>query len=48
MEKMSEILESFLEPYTDTSYDRNMLQMAFSIGVMAWNISLQSEIFREN
>jgi hypothetical protein len=38
--KMSEVLEDFVEPYSDDRLDKHGLEMLFSMGIMAWNIAL--------
>ena len=38
--KMSEVLEDFVEPYTDSTLNKHGLEMLFSMGVLAWNIAL--------
>ena len=38
--KMSEVLEDFIEPYTDDSLNKHGLQMLISMGILAWNIAL--------
>jgi hypothetical protein len=38
--KMSEVLEDFVEPYTDDTLNKHGLEMLFSMGVLAWNIAL--------
>jgi hypothetical protein len=38
--KMSEVLEDFVEPYTDDTLNKHGLEMLFSMGILAWNIAL--------
>jgi hypothetical protein len=38
--KMSEVLEDFVEPYTDGTLNKHGLEMLFSMGALAWNIAL--------
>jgi hypothetical protein len=38
--KMSEVLEDFVEPYADSTLNKQGLEMLFSMGVLAWNIAL--------
>jgi hypothetical protein len=41
--KMSEVLENFVSPYTDVAYNKQGLEMLFSMGILAWNIALMPE-----
>lgn len=38
--KMSEVLENFVDPFSDVRLDKHRLKMLFSIGIMAWNIAI--------
>jgi hypothetical protein len=38
--KMSEVLEHFVDPYSDDRLDKHGLEMLFSMGIMAWNIAM--------
>jgi hypothetical protein len=40
MVKMSEVLEDFIEPYSDDSLNKHGLEMLLTMGMLAWNIAL--------
>ncbi|NJN86576.1 MAG: hypothetical protein HC881_10030 [Leptolyngbyaceae cyanobacterium SL_7_1] len=42
-EKMSAVLEAFVEPYLDEATNRDEQQMLFSFAVIAWNMALLPE-----
>lgn len=46
-EKMSEVLEEFVEPFRDREADADSYRMLLNMGMLAWNVALQPEEQRE-
>ncbi len=47
-QKMSEVLEDFVEPYRHLATDERLFRMLLNMGLLAWNVSQMPEEERES